>query len=164
MPEAAHLADALRGLYANANNGWFMPIDVTIEGLSSQQAATVPAERFNSVWAVVNHVRFWQDFARLRLQGQEVDRVALGAENGWPPIVDASSEEQWKAARLAAQAATEELAAFVATLSDQQLDEPYAPGRSLRSQLIHGVIGHNSYHACEIISIRHMLGLWLEDT
>jgi len=23
---------------------------------------------------------------------------------------------------------------------------------------------HNSYHACEVISIRHMLGLWLDRT
>jgi hypothetical protein len=28
----------------------------------------------------------------------------------------------------------------------------------------HGLIAHNGYHTCEIISIRHMLGLWLERT
>ena len=42
--------------------------------------------------------------------------------------------------------------------------QPVSTGRPRRDQIIHGMIAHNSYHACEIITIRHMLGLWLERT
>jgi hypothetical protein len=164
MPEAEHLADALRGLFTNPGNGWFTPFSISTQGLTASQAASVPADRFNSVWAVVNHVRFWQDFARLRLQGAPVDRSALGAKNGWPPVEDPASEDAWCAARSAALESNEALAACVASLNDQSLDEPYQEGRALRSRLIHGLIGHNCYHACEITSIRHMLGLRLERT
>jgi hypothetical protein len=164
MCEAEHLADALRGLFSNPGHGWFTPFSVSTEGLSAPQASSVPAERFNSVWAVVNHVRFWQEAVRLRLQGAPVDRAALGAEDGWPPVGDGQSEEAWGAARSEALQSNEALAGYVASLDDATLAEPYQEGRALRSQIVHGIIGHNCYHACEIISIRHMLGLWLERT
>ena len=164
MSEAEHLADALRGLFSNPGHGWFTPFCVSTEALSAAQASSVPAERFNSVWAVVNHVRFWQDSVRLRLEGAPVERATLGAEDGWPPVGDGQSEDAWVAARSAALQSNETLAGCVACLDEASLGEPYQEGRALRSQLIHGIIGHNCYHACEIISIRHMLGLWLERT
>ena len=162
MSEAEHLADALRGLFSNPQHGWFTPISVSIQGINAQQAATTPRERFNSVWAIVNHLRFWQDFVRLRLQGQEVDREALGAENGWPAIPRSITQQEWEKSYEQVLRANEELADLVATLSDHDLARPYAEGRALRSQLVHGVISHNCYHSCEIVSVRHMLGLWLE--
>jgi len=44
MSEAAHLADALRGLFSNAQNGWFTPLSISTEGLTAAQAASVPAD------------------------------------------------------------------------------------------------------------------------
>jgi len=52
----------------------------------------------------------------------------------------------------------------VASLSDEEIAQPTAPGRAKRYQAIQGLIAHNSYHTCEIISIRHMQGWWLERT
>ena len=84
MPEAQHLADALEGLFSR-DHGWFTPFSVAVDGLDAAQAASVPAPGFHSIWAVVNHVWFWQQVTLLRLQGAPVDRQALGAEDGWPP-------------------------------------------------------------------------------
>lgn len=164
MTEAGNLADALNGLFSNAQHGWFTPVSVSIRTINAKQAAMTPAQKFNSVWQIVNHLRFWQDFVRLRLQGIAVDRAALGAEDGWPAIPQPISEQAWESACEQMLRANEELADLVRSLSDQDLAQPYAEGRALRSQLIHGVIGHNCYHACEIISVRHMLGFWLERT
>ena len=49
------------------------------------------------------------------------------------------------------------------TLQDAHLTLPYREGGPYRVQVLHGLMGHNCYHANEIISIRHMLGLWLEE-
>jgi len=57
-----------------------------------------------------------------------------------------------------------ELAEATAALSDEALAAPLAPGRAAPWQLVQGIIAHNAYHTCEVISIRHMLGLWLERT
>lgn len=86
MTQAQALSDALLGLFSNPEAGWFTPISIGIQGITAEQAAIVPAERFNSVWAVVNHLRFWQEFMLLRLQKQNVDRQALGDEKGWPAV------------------------------------------------------------------------------
>ena len=164
MSEAEHLADALDGLFVNPDHGWFTPFVVAVEGLTAAQAATVPAPGFNSVWAVVNHVRFWQEYFLLRLQGQSPDRQALGAQNGWPPPQGSGGEQDWQAARARALELNRELVRFVAGLSDDEVGAHIAEGRPRRDQVIHGVLAHNSYHTCEIISIRHMLGIWLERT
>lgn len=164
MSEAAHLSEALLSLYTSEDHGWFTPITVSTDGLKASQAARVPAPRFNSVWSTLNHVRFWQEYGYLRVQGQEADRVALGSDDGWPPPPEPTSEDAWKADRERALQANARLAKLVATYNNGQLEEPYAEGRPARYQLIHGIIAHNCYHACEIISIRHMLGLWLART
>lgn len=164
MTEAQHLSDALQGLFAQPDHGWFTSFATATDGLTAEQAAHVPAPRFNSVWGVVNHVRFWQEAMLLRLRGLEVDRSTLGAEDGWPPAGDSADENGWRSARERALEVNELLAKAVSGLSDQELAEPTAPGRALRYQVIQGIITHNSYHTCEIISIRHMQGLWLERT
>jgi len=164
MTEAERLSDALQGLFSNPEHGWFTPISVAIAGLTAAQAATVPAPRFNSVWAVVNHVRFWHELTLLRLRGISANAKELWADNGWPPAGDPTDERAWERDCQRLLGANKELAAEVAKLSDEQLGEPIAPGRARRYQVIQGLIAHNSYHTNEVISIRHMLGLWLERT
>jgi len=164
MSEAQHLSDALEGLFVRPDNGWFTPLTVAIAGLTAEQGATVPAPSFNSVWAVVNHVRFWQEVTLLRLRGLPADRQASGAEDGWPPPVAPADELAWQAACDRAIALNAELAGLIAGTTGEELAQPIAPGRANRYQMIHGVIAHNSYHTCEIILIRHMQGLWLERT
>ncbi len=164
MSEARHLADTLEGLFTRPDNGWFTPFTVATSGLTAVQATSVPAPRFNSIWALTNHLRFWQEVASLRLRSLPVDRQTLGDEHGWPPPGDPADEQGWQAARDRVIAVNRELAALVASLSDVEIGEPIAAGRPNRYQVIQGVIAHNSYHTCEIISVRHMLGLWLERT
>jgi uncharacterized damage-inducible protein DinB len=162
MSESEHLADALIGLFTRTDNGWFTPLTVAVAGLTAEKAARTPAPRFNSVWGLVDHVRYWEEFALLRLRGLPADRAVLGED--WAPIIDPADEAAWQAACHRAVAMNEVLAAYVAGLTDEELAEPYAPGRAKRQQVIQGVIAHNSYHTCEIISVRHMQGLWLEET
>jgi hypothetical protein len=80
--EAEHLSDAVRAFFVMNDHGLFTSFSTAVAGLTAAQAAAIPAPRFNSVWAVVNHVRFWQEVTLLRLRGQPVDRTALGADNG----------------------------------------------------------------------------------
>ena len=79
MTEAQHLADALKGLFADPEHGLFTAFTVAVDGLTAAQVAAIPAPRFNCIWAVVNHVRFWQEYTLLRLHGLTIDRQALGA-------------------------------------------------------------------------------------
>lgn len=111
---------------------------------------------------MINHVCFWQEYALLRLQGKTPDRAALGSEQGWPGVLDPADEHAWAEARQRALEINRELAHLVASFSEQDISQPYAPAKASRAQVILGVIAHNSYHACEAISIRHMLGFWVQ--
>jgi hypothetical protein len=174
--EAEHLSDAVRALFVSNDHGLFTSFATAVAGLTAAQAASVPAERFNSVWAVVNHVRFWQEVTLLQLRGQPVDRGALGAQNGWPPVGEQPGSlgdpettagpcgAAWEAAVEHCLEVNRELAEAAAALSDEALAAPLAPGRAAPWQLVQGMIAHNAYHTCEVISIRHMLGLWLDRT
>jgi uncharacterized damage-inducible protein DinB len=164
MSQAGALAEALQGLFSNPDAGWFTPLSVAIQELTPDQAAKVPAERFNSVWGVVNHVRFWQEYMLLRLQGKPVDRKALGGKSGWPLPPISPSEAEWDQAKERMFSANQSLAEYVSQLNDEALNQPLAPGRPSPYQVVQGLLAHNSYHTCEVISIRHMLGLWLEKT
>ncbi|HET7009484.1 MAG TPA: DinB family protein [Anaerolineales bacterium] len=164
MSEASHLSEAILSLYSAEDHGWFTPITVSTAGLEAAQAARIPGRRFNSIWGTLNHVRFWQEYGYLRLKGLAVDREALGADDGWPPTPEPAAQDAWEVDRRRAHDANRRLGSLIAGYSDSDLDESYAEGRPARYQLIHGLIAHICYHACEIVSIRHMLGLWLDRT
>jgi uncharacterized damage-inducible protein DinB len=164
MTQGEALADALKGLFSNPKAGWFTPISIAIQDLSAEQARQVPAERFNSVWGVVNHVRFWQDFKLKRLQGFSIRQEVLDSHHGWPPIPEKPDQADWEASQAQMLKANQDLAVYIKSLSDDALHRPVSEGQPTPYQVIQGIIAHNSYHACEVISIRHMLGLWLEKT
>jgi hypothetical protein len=166
MSEAPYTAEALELLFTSATPGWFSSFETATDGLTAEQAATVPAPRFNSVWAVVNHVRYWQEVALLQLQHLPVDGAALGSEdgNGWPPIGDPTDEAAWQEARRRALEANATLARYVMTLTDAELNQPVAEGEVWNTcrHLIYSMIAHNSYHTCEITTIRHLQGWWFD--
>jgi hypothetical protein len=166
MSKTNHMAEALELLFTSTTPGWFSPFVTATDGLTATQAATVPAPHFNSVWAVVNHVRYWQEAALLQLQQLPVDSAALGSDDGsgWPPIGDPADDAAWHEARRRALEANAALAQYVANLTDVELDHPITEGDewNTRRHLIYSMIAHNSYHTCEITTIRHMQGWWFD--
>jgi len=166
MSKANHAAEALELLFTSTTPGWFTPFVTATDGLTAEKAATVPAERFNSVWAVANHVRYWQEVALLQLQQLPVDSAELGSEDGsgWPPAGDPADEFAWQEARKRALEANAALVRYISNLTDAELDQPLSDGDewNTRRHLIYSMIAHNSYHTCEITTIRHMQGWWFD--
>lgn len=162
--EVKHLAEALEGMFTTSDHGWFSSFVSAMDGLTAKQAATVPTSKFNSVWGVVNHVRFWQEVALLELQKRTADFEALGAPDGWPKVNE-RSEAAWQTAKTRVIEANAKLAAYVAGLSDADLNEKIKDSDqwNTRRHLIQSMIAHNSYHVCELISLRNMQG-WFFDS
>jgi hypothetical protein len=166
MSEAQHLAESLTICFNSDKLLAFAPFSVATDGLTAAQAAHVPAERFNSVWAVVNHVWFWQEAPLRMLRGEPFEPKDLGAEDwsGWPAAGDSADDAAWQAARQRCLDTNAALAAFVAELDAVGIEREVAPGWGKVHQTIQATIAHNSYHTNEVISVRHMQGLWLERT
>ncbi len=163
MSEAEHLSQAMTCFFSDPQNGWFHPLALAIQDLSAEQAATVPARGFNSVWAVVNHVRFCQELVMRRLGGNPESQKPIQPGEDWPPIGDPLDESAWQEASRCLLEANQLLAKAIAALPDEGLTQKVKPSGVEIWQLVQGVFSHNSYHTCEIISIRHMQGLWIQE-
>lgn len=163
MTEASHLAEALEGLFA-IPAFWFVTYPTAVEGLTAHQAAASPAPRINSVWGVTLHLTKCQRFAMAVLRGDPVDPNTFFAEGAWPQVTDPTDEGAWQQAKLDLIAINHALAKCVAELSDADLAKEFSLVGIKGYQYIQGHLAHNSNHLCEIVSIRHMQGLWLEKT
>jgi hypothetical protein len=165
MSTIKQLASTVEAHFTNPEAAAFAHFVTVTDGLSAQQAAAVPAERFNSVWAVVNHTAFWQDLLRTALQGEMIDLAAWGLSEigpGWPPVGEVSNSN-WQAARQRALDVNHALAQAIANLGEVQLEQPLASFFNLSAhEAILSIYAHNSYHTAEIIGIRHMQGLWVD--
>ena len=161
MSESEHLAEALTGLLFEEENGWFLPACQVLEGLSAEQAARSPGEKFNSPWAIVRHMTYWMEFIQLRLRGED-PKSNLGED--WLPLQDPANESAWATDKQRLKEVTLQLADTVRAWDDTLLEEPFTKSGHNRRQVIQGVIGHNCYHTNELICSRHMLGFWLEQT
>lgn len=163
MSEAQHLADALSSLF-EGKSLWFLSFSRAVAGLTAEQAAKVPAPRFNGVWMIVNHINFWQEVILKELQGIYVDAATFNEGQGFQLLTDPQDEAGWRAACDRAIRFNKELVEVIGKLSDADLEVPLQAWKETRAQAIHGLIAHNSYHINEIISMRHMNGFWLDET
>jgi uncharacterized damage-inducible protein DinB len=160
MSEAHHLSEGVSSFLTNTDNGWHDSLPYAVEGLTAAQAAQSPGKGFNSIWQVVDHMRYWHEFFLQRLQGEP--KPDLGPD--WAVILDPADDAAWKASLERLYDVNRRLCACIETLPDPKLDEETAPGKPRYFQIFQGAMAHTSYHICEVITIRHMLGLWLERT
>jgi hypothetical protein len=166
MTEAEELAGSLLSHFASDRIGPHLPFVLATERLSAQQAAGLPAAGFNSIWAITNHIRFWQEAMLRLLQGHGADWRMLGAldPSGWPPAGDPADDDAWLADRARALDINAQLAACLRPLDAEALAAPLPSwGLSIR-QAGYSLIAHNGYHTAEIITVRHMQGWWLDQT
>jgi hypothetical protein len=163
MSEATHLSTGLTEAFNSPNPQAFAPFGAATEGITAAQAARSPGERMNSIWAVTNHLWFWNEVPLRKLRGEAVEPADLGAAdwNGWPPAGDPADEAAWQAARARAIAANAAFAAAVAALTPDQLAGDM-PGWGPDWAIIQGMATHNAYHLGEIVTLRHAQGLWVD--
>lgn len=162
MSEAERLGKSLKQ-YFSEQHGIFLSFPGATEGLSAAQSLFVPKEGFNSIWRVVNHVAYWIEFTLLVMQGsdQKPDTPAGKDNDGWFQPQQASDTE-WEALRQSTIQINDQLAAFTASLSDERLVTPTGPWKQTPYQMVQSILAHNSYHNCEVISLRHMQDLWVK--
>ncbi len=162
MSETSHLSGALEGLFSTPDYYWFVSYPAAVEGLTAVQANCAPGPRFNSIWAVTLHLNAAQRFALAVLRGDPIDMTALLPEGLWPPVHE-ESESAWEQAKVDVLAANHDLAACIAGLSDESMEKDLPIGMKSHA-LIYGQFAHNNNHLNEIVTLRHMQGLWLEKT
>jgi hypothetical protein len=160
MSEAQRLAQQF-ARYFVVNSGTFLPFTDATDGLTAAQALHVPREKFNCIWGVVNHVCYWQEAAMLIIQGSEKKPETLGGDKGGWHSPEQADDAGWLALRARTIDMNAQLANAVAALNDEQLHTVLSAWNSSPYEMTQSLLAHNSYHTCEIISLRHLQGLWV---
>lgn len=126
---------------------WYAPWEKALEGLTAEEAAWKPDRKRHSIWQVVHHMIFWQDYTRRSAGGRKPTREEFSRElevRNWEEPAEVS-EAGWRDARtrfLDSCRALRDLAGV-----------PEAAERPLYHLL------HESYHFGQIMYLRAMQGL-----
>jgi hypothetical protein len=126
---------------------WYAPWRKALEGLSARQAAWKPGPQRHSIWQLVNHVVFWQDYTLRAARGQKPTREEFARERerrNWEEPAEIT-EPAWADARARFDGSYRAMVELVNT-SD-----------ALERPMYH--LLHESYHFGQIMYLRAMQGL-----
>lgn len=132
-----------------------------LDGVTAADAAAHPIAGAHSIWELVQHLTSWCHEVTRRVQTGSADDPADG---DWPPVPTPPSEEAWRAACDALQAAHDTLATVLASRTDTQLqrrigdvrDRALGTGLSVRATAL-GIAQHAAYHGGQIALLKKAL-------
>lgn len=155
MSEVARITDLMDRTFHGP--AWHGPaVMEVLKDVSAQQAAARPQDNAHSIWELTLHLAAWKDVARWRIE--KCEKTPTDEEN-FPSLTN-TGEQAWKAAIAKLTAAHRELAAAVAALGAERLDEEIPAGGKLSHYVrLHGVIQHDLYHAGQIALLKKHAGL-----
>ena len=124
------------------------------EGLDWKLAGARPAGAPHSIYQLLGHMAYWQDWVVTWLDGGN-PAVPKHAGEGWPQDPAPASKEDWDRAR----------SVFGKGLASMErrsrLGELLAKrGKHTRLGMLQAIASHNSYHAGQVVALRQMLGAW----
>ena len=126
---------------------WYAPWGKAIEDLTPEQAAWQPAPGRHSIWQLVNHIIFWQDYTLRSARGQKPDRETFKREvesRNWEAPAEVTAAA-WTDAKRRFRASYDEMAALAGGAE---------PGERPLYHLL-----HESYHVGQIMYLRALQGL-----
>jgi uncharacterized damage-inducible protein DinB len=120
-------------------------------GLDWKVVGTRPEGVAHSLFQLVNHMVFWQDWTVIWLDGKKPPSTAGSWRGNHAP----GSREEWDLAVRRFRSGLDEL-----TRRARDTDLLSRRGKTSRLEMLHTVASHNSYHAGQVVVLRQMLGAW----
>ena len=132
----------------HTNKDWYVPINVAIAGLTSEQSNWEDTSNNHSIGELVAHLIFWNE------------RVLVWFQGGTPPAFNDDNEitfrtfaeKDWDAAVGKIDSLQSAWEHVVEEANEEQLEK--------WSTSIANICTHNAYHTGQIVYIRKMNGWW----
>lgn len=123
-------------------------------GLGWKAAGARPEGVPHSVFQLLNHMSYWQEWVAKWLDGGNPP-VPKHAPGGWPGSVGPANAAEW-------QRAVRGFRNGLAKLDRQSREADLLTTRGKHSRLgmLQAIASHNSYHAGQIVVLRQILGAW----
>lgn len=125
-----------------------------LDGLDWKLAGERPDGDSHSIFQIVNHLVYWQEFALQWLDGEKPATPEHAADS-WPGAEAPASPEEWEAT---VERFREAHAEYERRCGGCDLYERLGPKTAL--EIIQLIASHNSYHAGQVAILRRMLGSW----
>ena len=126
------------------------------DGLDWRLAGDQPSGSPYTVWQLLSHMIYWQDFGLSLVHGIEPEKPPH-ASDSWPGGAAPESEQAWLNA----------VARFKAGLAESRREAQQDAGAptathpdKTRAERLTATASHNSYHAGQVTLLRRMLGSW----
>ena len=149
--------DALReALYGTSGH---LHVLHALEGLDAGRAGRLLTGATHTIFQILGHMVFWQDFTLARLLGHR-PATPRHAEESWPYAAAPEDGSEWEAAVVCLGEGLRGLEALVADPAfDLDAEVPGVEGVTQREELLM-IQGHDSYHLGQIVQLRQQLGAW----
>ena len=144
-----YLQNGLQGKYAHYQT------DMLFDGLSWEKAGEKPEGSLHSVWELLFHMNYWQDFILTELHEEKTESPE--DTKSWPSSPSPSNEKEY----------TEAVTRFLKGLgratqqaSKDSLEEGIGGRKRTPADLLMVLINHNSYHGGQVVFARRLIGAW----
>jgi uncharacterized damage-inducible protein DinB len=123
-------------------------------GLNWKLAGARPEGAPHSIFQLLNHMFYWQEWVVKWLDGENppVPRHAAG---GWPGAPSPASAKEWQDAVRSFRSGLGKL-----TRQARAADLLTKRGKNTRLGMLQAIASHNSYHIGQVVALRQILGSW----
>ena len=125
-----------------------------LAGLDWKLAGARPDHVPHSVFQLVSHTIYWQEWAVKWLDGKD-PRAPKHAAGGWPGRVSPTSRKQWERTVRRFRDALKAL-----NHHSRKGDLLSKRGKLTRLEMLHLIGSHTSYHVGQVAFLRQLLGAW----
>jgi len=139
---------------ALSGKGAHVAAERVFSGLDAKAAGARPENFPHSLFQLLNHVVFWQDWVVKWLNGER-PRVPRHASGSWPGRPAPTNATEWKRSVLRFQTGLKEL-----ERRSRKADLLEGFGKQSRLEMLHAIASHNSYHIGQAVVLRQILGKW----
>ena len=142
------LGEALTGKGAHAETGRIF------DGLDWNWTNVRPERAPHSIYELLRHMSYWQDWVLKWLDGKQPP-IPKHAAGSWPKTAGAASPEDWKIAVNNYCSGLRRLESW-----SQKADLLAKRGSKTPLEMLQKIALHNSYHAGQVVALRQTLGWW----
>ncbi len=140
--------------HAFSGKGAHVASKTIFDGLDWKVAGARPSGSAHSLFQILGHLAFWQDWVIKWLDGGK-PTVPKHASGSWPANPEPASAKEWDDAVRGFQKGLSEL-----TRRTHTADLLAKRGKNTRLGMLQALASHNSYHLGEAVVLRQILGAW----
>lgn len=140
---------------ALSGRGAHVGVTAACEGLDWRTAGLCPDGAPHSIFEIVNHMVYWQDFSLRWLAGDKPPSPRRAAQS-WPGGQQPADAQDWDRTFEQLRRGLAELERWAA--GEEPLSERGSGKTTL--EILQMIATHNSYHIGQVAALRQLLGSW----